>query len=116
MESKGTVNKYESFEAAIEAVKDARDFQTKAWPNTIKENAGGRPFEEWLVLADHYVTKLKAVYTETPGLKLNLETGEYEYNEEGAKRIKKYAAIVANLYMWAVQSALLSAKEENAKL
>jgi hypothetical protein len=109
--TKGT---YQTFEEAIELVKDARGYQAKAWPNTELTNAGGRPFEEWMLLLHHYMTKLDAVYTETPG---NLPTvvgadgrgREYRPNIEGRKRVRKYAAIVANLAIWAVQSALGSA-------
>jgi hypothetical protein len=105
---------YESFETAIEAVKDAREYQMKAWPNTALENAGGRPFEEWALMLNHYVTKLNAVYTETPGNTAVTPTTlgdadggeEYVPNVEGRKRIKKYAAIVANLAIWAIQSAM----------
>lgn len=105
---------YQTFEEAIDLVKDARAFQAKAWPNTELANAGGRPFEEWVLLLHHYMTKLDEVYTTTPG---NLPTvvdadgrgREYRPNVEGRKRVRKYAAIIANLAVWAVQSALGSA-------
>ncbi len=101
-------NIYQTFEEAIALVKDAREFQAKAWPNTEKLNAGGRPFEEWIVLLNHYMTKLHEVYTVTPGNVPNLQ-GEYVPNIEGRQRVRKYAAIVANLAIWAVQSAVGSA-------
>lgn len=100
---------YESFEAAIGYVKDARDFQMKEWPNTQRANAGGRPFEEWLVLLRRYITKMEEVYAETPGTDkvTNLP------NVEGRKRIRKYAAIIANLAVWAVQSAVGTAGQQD---
>ena len=94
--------RYESFESAIAVVKDARIYQMKEWPNTALENAGGRPFEEWALLLHHYMNKLDAVYTETPGN--NKETNEP--NVEGRARIKKYMAIIANLAIWGVQAAM----------
>jgi hypothetical protein len=110
--------KYESFEAAVAAVKDAREYQIGKWPNVAREDAGGRPFEEWALMLHHYIDKLTSVYTETPG---NLPTVvsedgvilEYMPNIEGRKRVKKYAAIVANLAMWAVQSAMDGAGEND---
>lgn len=109
---------YQTFEEAVELVKDARAYQAKAWPNTELLNAGGRPFEEWVVLLHHYVTKLDDVYTTTPGLLPTVVDAEgrghdYRPNIEGRKRVRKYAAIVANLAMWAVQSALGSQKESH---
>jgi hypothetical protein len=101
--------KYESFEAAVEAVKDARAFQMKEWPNTALEDAGGRPFEEWAFLLTYYMNKLGEVYTVTPGN----DKVTNEPNVEGRKRIKKYMAIIANLAMWGVQSALDGAGEKD---
>lgn len=101
--------KYESFDKAIEAVKDARAFQMKEWPNTALEDAGGRPYEEWALMLHHYVNKLTSVYTETPG---NDKVTNLP-NAEGRKRIKKYSAIVANLALWAVQSAMDGAGEHD---
>lgn len=92
---------YKSFEEAIERVLDAREYQMKAWPSTQQENAGGRPFEQWCYMLDHYVVKLREVYTTTPSF---IGDGTVP-NVEGRKRIEKYAAIVANLALWAVQSA-----------
>jgi len=86
---------------ALEKINDARAYQLKPWPSTSLVNAGGRPFEEWLVLIDVYLAKLKAVYAETPSFKGDGD----EPNLEGLARIEKYAAIVANLAVWAVQSA-----------
>jgi len=109
---------YQTFEEAIQLIEDARIYQAKAWPNTEKENAGGRPFEEWMVLIRHYITKLEAVYTETPGNILSEEhlkrglAGVYVPNVEGRKRVRKYAAILANLTVWAVQSAVGSAHSD----
>jgi hypothetical protein len=101
---------YESFESAIEAVKDARQYQMLKWPNTSLENAGGRPFEEWALLLHHYLNKLDAVYAETPG---NITTVvgdactiEEVPNAEGRARVKKYMAIIANLAIWGVQAAM----------
>jgi hypothetical protein len=110
-------NSYQTFAEAIALVRDAREFQAKAWPNTEKQNAGGRPFEEWVVLLHHYMTKLDEVYTTTPGnipdpkAVVDDACGGPRYipNIEGRKRVRKYAAIVANLAVWAVQSALGSA-------
>lgn len=95
------MGKYESWDDAIAAVRDARLYQMKEWPNTQLEDAGGRPFEEWALMLHHYVNKLTAVYTETPG---NDKVTNLP-NVEGRARIKKYSAIVANLALWAVQSA-----------
>lgn len=101
--------KYESFEVAVQAVKDARLFQVQEWPNTALEDAGGRPFEEWLVLLHHYMNKMDAVYAETPG---NDKVTNLP-NVEGRKRVKKYMAIIANLALWGVQSALDGAGEND---
>lgn len=98
--------KYLTFYEAIAKLQDARAFQTKAWPSLTEPN---RPFEEWLVLTDVYLAKLKAVYAETPSY---INDGN-ELNLVGLARIEKYAAIVANLMVWAVQSAKGTAKEES---
>lgn len=90
--------KYLSFHAAVNRVMETREFQTKTWPSLTEPN---RPFEEWLVLADVYIAKLKAIYAETPSY---IDDGK-TLNVKGLERIEKYAAIVANLYLWAVQSA-----------
>src|SRR5690348_9889504 len=103
------MSKYESLGAAIEAVEDARAFQRKSWPNVDLVDAGGRPFEEWVVLLHHYMNKLDAVYAETPGN--DRETNQP--NIEGRKRIKKYMAIIANLALWGVQSAMDGAGEHD---
>jgi hypothetical protein len=92
---------YKSFEEAIERIEDAREYQMSAWPSTTLENAGGRPFEQWAYMLDHYTNKLREVYTTTPSF---LDDGMTP-NVEGRKRIEKYAAIVANLAIWMVQSA-----------
>lgn len=96
---------YQTFEEAIALVQDAREFQMREWPNTQKLNAGGRPYEEWLALITNYMNKLYAVYSETPG---NDKVTNLP-NIEGRKRVRKYTAIVANLAVWAVQSAMGSA-------
>jgi hypothetical protein len=86
---------------AVELIKSAREFQTKEWPNVALKDAGGRPFEEWLVLMNVYLRKLEDVYASTPGE--DKATGEPNF--EGRERIEKYAATFANLAIWAVQSA-----------
>ncbi len=91
---------YLSLEEALAILKETREYQMRRWPST-EANGGGRPFEEWIVLIDNYITKLKQVYSETPSY---LEDGK-ELNVEGLKRIEKYMAIVANLAIWGVQSA-----------
>ena len=95
------VREYITFEEAIERVKDAREYQTKPWPSTALENAGGRPYEEWVVLMDVYLTKLKKIYAETPE---RIDDGD-ELNIPGLERMEKYSAILANLAIWATQAA-----------
>lgn len=90
--------KYISLEHANTLVVEARAYQAKAWPSTTEPD---RPFEEWVLLTDVYMTKLKAVYAETPSY---INDGN-ELNLAGLARIEKYAAIVANLALWMVQSA-----------
>ena len=105
---------YESFEAAIESVKDARAYQMREWPHTAQENAGGRPFEEWYTLLVHYMNKMAEVYTGTPGNKaVESGTGKWVPNIEGRKRVKKYMAIIANLAIWGVQSAMGTAGKQD---
>lgn len=88
------VNEYTTVEAALERIADARQFQIGKWDNTANSDAGGRPFEEWMVLLRHYQTKLEEVYTVSDGRTV-----------EGNARVAKYSAIVANLALWLVQSA-----------
>jgi hypothetical protein len=90
--------KYLPFDDAVKLILDARDYQTKVWPSLIEPD---RPLEEWIVLLDVYLAKLKAVYAETPSY-INDGT---ELNKTGLARIEKYAAIVANLSVWAIQAA-----------
>lgn len=90
--------KYTTLEQALAKIAETRAYQTKVWPSITEPD---RPFEEWLVLTDVYLAKLKAIYAETPSY-VNDGT---ELNHEGMKRIGKYAAIVANLMLWAVQAA-----------
>ena len=99
--SRNPAAQYVSFDEALVLIDDAREYQTKAWPSTAEEKGGERPLEEWVILLDHYMTKFKAVYTETPSYKDDLDTP----NVEGRNRIAKYAAIVANLAIWLVQAA-----------
>jgi hypothetical protein len=100
------MSQYESFDDALAAVKDAREFQTKTWPSCDLPDAGGRPLEQWYMLLVRYTRKFDEVYAETPSY-LNDGT---EPNIEGRKRIKKYAAIVANLAMWMTQAAMADEK------
>lgn len=93
---------YETFEQGIEALKDARDYQTKAWPSTQLEDCGQRTFEDQLLLVEQYTLKLRAVWNETASY---IDDGNTP-NIEGRKRVKKYAAIVANAALWAAQAAL----------
>mgnify|MGYP001579721234 CR=1 FL=1 len=99
--SRNPAAKYASFDEALVLVQDARTFQLSKWPSTAQLNGGQRPLEEWIVLLDNYMTKLKAVYSETPSY---LEDGE-QPNVDGRKRITKYSAIIANLAMWLVQAS-----------
>jgi hypothetical protein len=92
---------YLSLEEALEVLKGTREHQTRRWPSTTLHSAGGRPFEEWIVLIDNYMAKLKQVYSETP---CYVGDGD-ELNIEGLKRIEKYMAVVANLAIWGVQAA-----------
>lgn len=92
---------YASVQEAVALVSDARAYQVKAWPSTSQGNGGERPLEEWFILLDVYIAKLKAVYAETPSY---VGDGD-RANTEGRKRIVKYAAIVANLTLWLLQAA-----------
>src|ERR1700675_2366536 len=92
---------YLTLQQALEKIADAREYQVKPWPSTASQNAGGRPFEEWMVLIDVYNNKLKQIYAETPAYKADGN----EPNLEGLARIEKYATILANLSIWAVQAA-----------
>jgi hypothetical protein len=84
---------YSSVEKALTVIADAREYQTKAWPDTLGYDAGNRPAEEWLCLLQHYQNKLMAVYSESDGKTV-----------EGRARFAKYAAVVANLALWLVQA------------
>ncbi len=99
-ESLSCIRPYKSLDEALERVRDAREYQVGKWPGTNLENAGGRPFEEWVILMRVYLAKLETVYAETPE---HNEDGSY--NVKGLERIEKYAAIVANLALWGVQAA-----------
>ena len=88
------VQDYSTVEQALERIADTRQFQIGAWDNTGNADAGGRPFEEWMVLLRHYQTKLEEVYTVSDGR-----------TPEGNARVAKYSAIVANLALWLVQAA-----------
>lgn len=88
---------YLTLEQALEKLAGAREFQTKEWPSLIEPD---RPFEEWILLTDVYLAKLKQVYAETPSY---IGDGT-ELNHKGLARVGKYAAIVANLMAWAVQA------------
>ncbi len=92
---------YKTLEEALALVADAREFQTKSWPSTKQANGGERPFEAQLLLVEEYVLRLRKVWNETPGY---IDDGNVP-NEEGRKRVEKYAAIVANLALWMVQAA-----------
>lgn len=92
---------YKTFEEALALVQDAREYQTKAWPSTKLENGGERAFEAQLCLVEEYVARLRKVWNETPGY---IDDGNVP-NVEGRKRIEKYAAIVANLAIWAIQAS-----------
>jgi len=95
------MDRYKNLDEALILICDARDFQMQKWPSTEVINGGGRTLEEWIVLMDVYLAKLKAVYAETPAF---IGDGDVP-NEEGLTRVEKYAAILANLALWAVQSA-----------
>lgn len=89
------VAKYATVPEALDAIGLARDFQTSgsAWPATTGADAGGRTAEEWLCLLQHYQNKIMHVYAESDG-----------DTPEGRARFAKYAAILANLALWLVQS------------
>ena len=92
---------YKTLEQAMALTASARAYQTKAWPSTKLANGGERPFEAQLLLVEQYTAKLRGVWNETPGY---IDDGNVP-NEEGRKRIEKYAAIVANLALWMVQAS-----------
>jgi len=94
------MDRYKNLEEALILIGDARDYQMKNWPSVVI-NGGGRTLEEWIILMDVYLTKLKEIYAKTPAF---IGDGDVP-NEDGLNRIEKYAAILANLAIWAVQSA-----------
>lgn len=77
-----------TLETAVELILDAREYQTKAWPSVMEPD---RPFEEWVLLTQEYIYRVTEISKNEP-----LNTA----------RIQKYAAIVANLALWMVQSAM----------
>lgn len=89
---------YLPVDMAIEKVMEARAYQRSQWPSLVEPD---RTVEEWILLTSRYVRKLEDVYSETPSYK----NDGRELNLEGLARIEKYAAIVANLALWAVQAA-----------
>lgn len=76
-----------NLERAVELIIEARDFQTVAWPSLTEPN---RPLEEWILLTFEYEYRTVKIAREP---------------QPNLDRIQKYAAIVANLALWAVQSA-----------
>lgn len=72
---------------AVAAVRDARSYQISKWTSLVEPD---RSLEEWILLTEEY---------------------QYRYQDiviqgSDSARIKKYAAIVANLALWSVQTAL----------
>ena len=86
--------KYATVPEALAVVADARQHQVEvAWKDVAEPDAGGRSSEEWLLLLNHYITKVNAVYTESDGSTV-----------EGRARMTKYAGILANIALWYVQA------------
>lgn len=92
---------YLTLDHAIDLTKDARNYQTKTWPSTKQANCGERTFEAQMLLLEEYTLRLRRVWNETQSY---VDDGDVP-NVLGRKRIEKYAAIVANIALWAVQSA-----------
>lgn len=94
LENYGTVTE------ALAAIADARKFQIKKWQvNGV--DANNRPAEEWQLLVEAYVAKSQQVYAESDGR-----------TPEGRIRYAKYAAIVANLSFWWLQSTIGQANDD----
>lgn len=89
------LDQYGTVLEALAKIADAREFQKGAWPAIVNNDANGRSLEEWILLMQAYQTKLVQVYAESNGS-----------TAEGRARVLKYAAISANLSLWAVQAAL----------
>ena len=74
--------------AAVSQVHAARKYQMEQWSSLVEPD---RSFEEWILLTEEYQHRFKQIFANGQG---------------SAARLTKYAAIVANLALWAVQSAL----------
>jgi hypothetical protein len=74
-----------TIEVAKALIASARDYQTQAWPSLTEPD---RSLEEWILLTEEYRHRYLHLHPVTPA------------------RQVKYAAIVANLAIWAVQAAL----------
>lgn len=91
---------YGTVAEALEAIAHARAFQIKKW-GVNKPDGNGRPAEEWQLLVEAYVAKSQQVYAESDGR-----------TPEGRIRYAKYAAIVANLAFWWLQSTIGQANDD----
>lgn len=77
-----------TLEEVIEEVKQEREAQAKKWPAGPNQDYAHRPFEEWMLLVEQYISEARAEYTHKPG--------------KAAAREKLLK--VVNLGLWGLQS------------
>lgn len=86
---------YGTLGESFAAIAESRQRQFADWPETKGTDAGGRTAEQWLILIDYYTDLAKAAYART-----GVGT------PEGRALQAKYAAILANLSLWYLQSTV----------
>lgn len=77
-----------TIEEVVEEVKKEREEQMKKWDPGQNRDYAHRPFEEWMLLMEQYVSEMRAEYKNKPG--------------KAAARAKLLKAV--NLGLWGLQS------------